>query len=506
MQHHKYIKVKNRQSVPLGDIPVLDYENEFVPQTNHLLSDRDKYVFCYYGRKTTRGINTFMLIADDAHGDILLYSSLMHPGTPYTSVSKETFCAEKFERELYENFGIQYEDHPWLKPVRYAFNRADRNLLQAEYPFYKIESEHLHEVGVGPIHAGVIEPGHFRFICSGEEILHLEIQLGYQHRGIEHLMLENKKPSYRLCLTEAIAGDTAIGHSYTYCALMESLSDAVIPENAKLLRMILLELERIANHTFDLGNLCVGLAYQPVSSILGKLRGVPLNMMMNISGDRFGKGCLKPGGLRKGIDKAKIEKLLGMLAGYEKEFIPTAQLFLDSSYAMNRVETCGIVDASQIKDCGFVGIAAKMSNVKRDVRNTHPYDFYETKKLPVQTENSGDVKARIELRIKEVIHSIDLVRTGLENLDIREDKKMWSTELIHPLQGEHLCVSLTEGFRGVICHVATTNNKGEIDSYKFVDPSFHNWLALALACRGVGISDFPINNKSFNQSYCGHDL
>ena len=509
MSEQKYIRIKNFRNISLDKIPVLDYETAFLPLSNSILSDKSKYIFAYFGKKSNREssnetILTFMLIADDKEGDILLYSSLMNVGKTYHSVSKDNLCAEKFERELYENFGIKYNDHPWYKPVRYAHDRADKNLLLKDYPYYQSESIHLHEVAVGPVHAGVIEPGSFRFICNGEEILHLEIQLGYQHRGIEYLMLQNKKSSYRLALSEAIAGDTAIAHAYAYCANIESLTETMVPENAKTIRLILLELERIANHTGDIGNLCVGLAFQPVSSIMGKLRGTPLNMMMVISGDRFGKGNLTPGGIRYAIDETKKQKLHEMLKKFSDEFNSTSELFMNSTYSINRVENCGVVNAEKVLSCGFVGYAAKMSGIKRDVRQSHAFDDYKIMNFNTETVQGGDVKARIEIRILEVKQSIEIITKALNKLNTNDRNISLA---LHPkVEPNQLSVSLIEGFRGVICHVAITDEKGELAAYKIVDPSFHNWLALALACRGVGISDFPINNKSFNQSYCGHDL
>src|ERR1035437_9465002 len=512
MNTNHYIKIKNLESIALNKIPTLDYESEFLKLSNSILADKSRYIFAYFGKKENEALRTYMLIADDKEGAIFLYSSLMDLSKKHLSISKEHFCAEKFEREMYENFGLMFSDHPWLKPVRYAHNRADKNLLQANYPFFKSDSSHLHEVAVGPIHAGVIEPGHFRFICSGEEILHLEIQLGYQHRGIESLMLENKKPSYRLALSEAIAGDTAIGHSYAYCAIMESLSDTACTHNANLTRLILLELERIANHTGNIGNLSVDIAYQPSSSIMGKLRGLmPLNMMMIISGDRFGKGILVPGGMRYKIDTAKKQKLSAMILKFEEEFISTAELLMDSDHSMNRFETCGVVDDKKVLDCGFVGISAKMSGIKRDTRQTHPYDVYKNLQFNAKIAHTGDVKARLEIRIAEVKQSVELVIQALNQLELNDeiysnDKNKWCNPLNNSIKPNHLCVSLIEGCRGVICHVAITDVQGELGTYKVVDTSFHNWLALALACRNVAISDFPINNKSFDLSYCGHDL
>src|SRR5439155_11332517 len=168
-------------------------------------------------------IKLICCVANDETHSIFVSSSLVDITQQLPSFAAKNLAFEKFERELNENFGIPYSDHPWLKPVRFSFNRNDKNKTITRYPFFKIESEELHEVGVGPIHAGVIEPGHFRFICNGEQILHLEIQLGYQHRGIESLFLHKKKLLQRTVLAESIAGDTVAGHTNAFVSVWESL-------------------------------------------------------------------------------------------------------------------------------------------------------------------------------------------------------------------------------------------------------------------------------------------
>ena len=180
----KYLDIKNNETVPLTNIPLLEYDSFLELNTGLLEISQNNHCVNYFGQRLTKGIKLFCCVADDAGHTIKVSSAVVSEDAILNAFTAKNLAFEKFEREIHENFGIRYTNHPWLKPVRYAFDRADKNLTIANYPFYSIDSEELHEVGVGPIHAGVIEPGHFRFICNGEQILHLEIQLGYQHRGI----------------------------------------------------------------------------------------------------------------------------------------------------------------------------------------------------------------------------------------------------------------------------------------------------------------------------------
>src|SRR6185503_10142887 len=230
---------------------------------------------------------------DDQHA-IHVSSSVVNERQSLPSFTKHDLVFEKFEREIHENFKICYTDHPWLKPVRFSFNRADRSMTVGAYPFYRIDSEELHEVGVGPIHAGVIEPGHFRFICNGEQILHLETQLGYQHRGIETFLLEKEKLLQRITLAESIAGDTVVGHTTAFATVWESLNGFAPTEGLLFDRTLALELERLAIHTGDLSAICTDIGYQLGSAVFGRLRTPLVNFMQEWCGNRLSKGLIRP--------------------------------------------------------------------------------------------------------------------------------------------------------------------------------------------------------------------
>ena len=411
-----------------------------------------------------------------------------------------------YEREISENFGVEFTGHPWPKPVRYAWNRADQEKVINNYPFYRIDGGELHEVGVGPIHAGVIEPGHFRFLCNGETVLHLEIQLGWQHRGIEALFLEKSKLIQRTVLTESVAADTAVGHSLAFVMAMESLGKVPVSENLELERTIALEVERIAMHIGDLGNVNIGMAYQLAASVFGTLRTPVINYMQTWCGNRFGKGVNRVGGSHYPLSQELIGKLNGLLDKIDSTARPMSdRLFSLPSFLM-RSENIGTVTENQMRLIGSVGMAARATGVPMDIRQSHPFSGYKKYTIDSQTLEQGDVWARMMLRSNEVRDSVEFVRDLARRWDSSAAPQSPTPERALSLTPNALCVSLVEGWRGEICHCALTDDRGAVAHYKIKDPSFHNWLALALSLRNLEISDFPINNKSYNLSYCGFDL
>ncbi len=424
-----------------------------------------------------------------------------------TSITKEIYSFHIFEREIAENFGVEFIYSPWYKPVRYAFDRADKNKVINNYPFYKIQGDELHEVGVGPIHAGVIEPGHFRFLCNGETVLHLEIQLGWQHRGVESLFLTKPSLIQRTVLSESIAGDTAVGHSNAFANLVESLASIKINERLEIERTIALELERIAMHVGDLGNMNIGFAYQLAASVFGTLRTPVINYTQTWCGNRFGKGLTRVGGNNYPFTEELADKLAKLLDNFEGRFDPMAEHMFGLPSVLMRAENIGKVTETQMRLIGAVGMAARAAGVARDLRKSHPFAAYKNSPIETETLSNGDVWARAMLRKLEIKISIEYIRDLMRKLaKLNEPSTKPVPEKELKLAADSLCVSLVEGWRGEICHCAITDSEGNIVHYKVKDPSMHNWLALALSLRALEISDFPINNKSYNLSYCGHDL
>jgi len=410
---------------------------------------------------------------------------------------------ERFERELAEQGGIEITGHPHLTPLRYQHNSAASGQAGpvGSHTFLAAEGEEIHEVAVGPVHAGIIEPGHFRFLCHGESILHLEISLGYQHRGVENNLRGCEFGLKSRCLTEVIAGDTSIGHCLAHCQAVEALSGCEAPPRAQVIRAIALELERLANHTGDLGAMAGDIGYAPTASFCGRLRGDFLNLTAAMCGNRFGRGLVKPGGVAFDLDDALAASIKQRLLTTFADTKQAVALLWNTPSVLARFEETGVINRNQAERLGLVGPTARASGLEIDVRVDFPFGAYRDFPMPLSTWFTGDVFARAYVRWLEIQRSVRFVEDRLSELP----GGPVYTSIQKPAENA-LTVSLVEGWRGEICHTVITDAKGRCAHYKVVDPSFHNWMALAQAVRGEGIMDFPICNKSFSLSYCGHDL
>jgi Ni,Fe-hydrogenase III large subunit len=489
------LRIYNNQAVAVDTIPVLPYEN-FRESILEMMKDHpERHCIQYFGYRKAGFIRLLCCIADDTTHSIFVLSSETASGKVLEALSARNLNFEKFERELAENFGIPYSGHPWFKQVRFPGDS-----MMKDYPFFSTASEELHEVGVGPVHAGIIEPGHFRFMCNGEQILHLEIQLGYQHRGIENLFLGKKKLLQRTILSESIAGDSVIEHATAFSSIMESLSGITLNEEASFSRTVAQELERAAIHTGDLGALCTDVAYQLGSSVLGRLRTPLINYFQEWCGNRLAKGLVRPGFNPFPMNRRLADRLLEVLDDFEPDFTEINSEISKLPSTLSRFERTGALTYEQLLSIGTVGMSARMSALERDIRKSHPYAFYAMLDHNPVIKHHGDVYSRVQIRKEEVLQSISYLRELLKDIPLYGNEQN-----IRP--GKSLfAVSLTEGWRGETSHAAITDDNGELLVYKVKDPSFHNWLALALAVRNNEISDFPVCNKSFNLSYCGHDL
>jgi Ni,Fe-hydrogenase III large subunit len=482
---------KNGIAIPLGEVPELE-PGEF----------RDACVErCARGMRLTAlvalpgredGKRLMAILADDARGALAVVGTQVAPGGGYPALSATLPQAQAFERELFEEKNIVPEGHPWLKPLRRHSGAA--------HPFFRVEGDGIHEVAVGPVHAGIIEPGHFRFQCKGERVLSLEIRLGYQHRGAEALLLRST-PARRLVVAESIAGDTAVGHAMAYCMTQEGLGGTEPPLHAHALRGIALELERLSNHVGDLGALCNDVGYLPGASWFGRLRGEFLNLLMELSGNRFGRSLVVPGGVRFGLDAGQRKSFDERLAAAHRDVAHVADQTFGTASVASRFEHTGIVPRATAEELGLVGVVGRASGCDRDVRRDHPAGIYRYALVPVSLVDTGDVLARALVRRAEIDRSLMFVREQIAELG---EEALSRPEA--PSRGGMLVVALVEGWRGEIAHVAATEAGGALAAYEVVDPSMHNWFGLTMALREQQVSDFPLCNKSFNLSYAGHDL
>lgn len=393
-----------------------------------------------------------------------------------------------FEREVHEQLGLPVRGHPWLKPVRFE---AGANT--DDHPFLTLAGRQGHEVQVGPIHAGVIEPGAFRFLCHGEVVEHLEIHLGYQHRGLEARLLRTP-PFAALPLVEVIAGDTSVAHAWAWSAAVEALAGLEVAEPVRDAREVMLELERVAMHLAGLSGLALDIGALQAATTWQRLRTTVINTSMRLCGSRFGRTAIRPGGSGVAWDERARDRVLADLADLAADEARVVDHFFGSRLTPHRFAGCGVVPTDAALALGLVGPAARASGVALDGRAWPGF-------TPV-VRRTGDVLARAEVRALEIPVSLARVRALLE----RHPALLPARAAPAPLAPDHLAVATVEGWRGEVVHAIETGPDGAVRHCKVQDPSLRNWPGLALALRGEDISDFPINNKSFDLSYCGNDL
>lgn len=423
--------------------------------------------------------------------------------------------ASNYERKIYTFFGLKPTGHPSLRtlilhenwpanifPLRKDFKWNSRpKLANGDFQFRKLEGEGVYEIPVGPVHAGIIEPGHFRFSVLGEEILLLEPRLGYSHKGSEKLF-EELPLQDKIKLSERISGDSSFSHSLAFCLALESLGGIKISSRTNYLRVIFAELERLSNHIGDIGAIMVDTGYNFGGASGARLKEVVMQINEELTGSRFLRGVSKVGGINATLTTESIEKLIKSLNQLENDFKEVIHIAENTTTLLLRLKKTGVLQAEVARDHGVIGVAGKAIGFEMDARVDYPYAAYNQLQLKIATEKGGDVYARFEVRIKEVYSSIELIKQSLRKLSQSNND---DTKAI-TFKKNSYAIGIAEGWRGDIIYLISTDSNGEISRVDVRDPSFLNWAALGFAGKGNMVPDFPLINKSFNLSYSGNDL
>ena len=450
-----------------------------------------------YGRADPHKQVTLTAVLDDDDDGLRLSRTTVGGDDVYHPLSGDFPALSCFEREIHEQTGLPMPGHPWLKPLRYE---GQDQAAMRTHPFYKIEGKEVHEVAVGPIHAGVIEPGSFRFQCLGEQVHHLEIQLGYQHRGAEGRLLRGD-PRRQVPLVETVAGDTSVAWAWAWCAAVEALSGCVVAADVDLARAIALELERVAMHLSGLSGLCADIGFLQGATTYGRLRTTAINTTMRLCGSRFGRGAVRLGtpGLR--LPAAILPDVDAALALLRSDLAIINDHFLTARTVQHRLKDTAVLTQEHARALGVVGMAARSSGSAIDARQRRRGDVWQRHPIAAALFHNGDCFDRARLRIAEIDASLAWLKAVTQRpLNDAPGPP------VSPLRPDSVVVAVVEGWRGEVVHVLETGSAGELVHCKVQDPSLRNWMAVAVATRGNEISDFPICNKSFDLSYCGNDL
>ena len=420
-------------------------------------------------------------------------------------------AAAWYEREMHDLFGIYPQGHPDLRPLVLHENwpagvhplckdfpsQTAVPVMDAEFPIPAVAGEGVFKVPVGPIHAGIIEPGHFRFSQAGEHIINLEAKLFYTHRGIEKAV-EGQHVEKAYYQVERICGACAVSHALSYCQALEKLANLEITPEAQYARVIAAELERLYNHVGDAGNLCAGLAFAVGISHGARMKESLMRLNELIAGNRFLRGLVVPGGVGRSFDDHTLATIDRVLSKLEPDFCELIDILRESEAFLDRINTTGIVPYEAAVDLALVGVGARASGVNADVRRDAPYGAYDQLTFKVPVFEQGDVAARLWVRVEEVYQSISLIRQAGKLL--RDAGREWRRPL-PDLPSYRTAIGWSESARGSNIHWLMTGEKSTLYRLFVRSASYPNWPALAVAAPGNIIPDFPLINKSFELCY-----
>jgi len=448
-------------------------------------------------------------------GALLWFSLAVDPDHPeYPGLSDLYPAGDRMQRALADMLGVSAVDaedtRPWLRhgawPAAWFPLRADADVAAGfaavadDYPFVTVTGDGVHEIPVGPVHAGTIEPGHFRFSVLGERILRLEERLGYKHKAIEKLM-EGRSLVEGVALAGRISGDSTVAYAWAYAQATESATGTAVPERALWLRGLLLERERIANHLGDLGALGNDAGFAFALAQFSALKEIWLRRQAQIFGHRYLMDRIVPGGVTSDIDGAAARAMIEDGRRLEQDVRQLRAICDDHAGVQDRFVGTGIVAPDLARRLGLCGMAARASGQTVDLRRALPIVPYDRLDVAVATQEAGDVAARVSVRFEEILESLRLCARVLESLPAGPVRVEPASRIVEPRTAG--CV---EGWRGEVLIAIESSEDGRIERLHAHDPSWQNWPLLEHAVIGNIVPDFPLINKSFNLSYSGHDL
>lgn len=464
-------------------------------------------------RKDNGCFGVYYVFSYEREDKFLIIETRVEEKAPsFPSVTPFLPQANWFEREIYDLFGLAPQGHPdprplvlhedWpqgIFPLRKDCVLKEIPRTKGDYLFDRVEGEGVFEIPVGPVHAGIIEPGHFRFSSAGESILKLEIRHFYTHKGTEKLG-EGKTPLHLLCLAERISGDNSLAHATACVQAIEALSHTEVPLRAQFLRAVFLELERLHNHMSDIAGISLDVAFSFGAAQLMRLKERLLQLNERLTGTRLLRSIIVPGGVKKDLKDDEIKLVLKEIKAIKDDFESTIRILFQINSLIDRVEFTGVVKKEIAEVLGAVGPVARASGVDRDLRRDHPYAAYSQLSFLVPVFEDGDVESRMKVKIQEVYESCKLIYEALTMMPQGSVKGE-----VKNMPSSKNAFGYAESPRGECFHWISTDREGKISRWKIQSPSFVNWPLIQYAVLENIVPDFPLINKSFNLSYSGND-
>ena len=485
--------------------------------TRHLLNEHQARLVTVFAEDRVKAEGVFYnYYVFDRRGDadwVILKAPIPSDNPTFPSLAAELPAVNWQEREIQDWFGLEAEGHPNPRRVALHDNWPDVHPLRKDFPLDTVLppfegerhvyrptlGEGVFQIPVGPVHAGIIEPGHFNFAVAGEPILYLQLRMFYTHKGTEKLF-ENLPIHRAVFLAESISGDSAFSHGTAFCQAIERAAEIEVPARAQFMRTILLELERLANHVGDIGAIANDVGFVIANAHAGRVRELVLGLNETLTGSRLLRGMVAIGGVRRDWQRAQVEAIGSTLEKVEREFRDLVAIIQSSDSTRDRLEHTGILRPDKARTLGVVGVAGRASGVDLDLRRDHPYEAYRHLSFRVPVYQAGDVRHRMLVRIEEVGESIGLVRAAVAQLPEGEHRAP-----AQPIPPGRCALGAVEGWRGEIVHWVRTGEGNRLERCKIKDPSINNWPAIVEAVEGNIVADFPVINKSFNLSYSGTD-